>query len=47
MQWYHYLLISLGTALVLLIIIILIKAATFNDNTDYFKLEEEQEDIEE
>ena len=37
MQWYHYLLISLGAALALLIVIILIKAATFKDNTDYYK----------
>ena len=37
MLWYHYLLISLGGVLVLLIAIILIKAATFKDTTDYFK----------
>ena len=37
MTWYHYLLISLGGILVLLIAIILIKAATFKDNTDYYK----------
>ena len=37
MQWYHILLISLGGALVLLIIILLIKAATFKDKTNYDK----------
>ena len=37
MQWYHYLLISLGGLLILLIAILLIKAALFKDNTDYNK----------
>ena len=37
MEWYHYLLIFLGGALILLIAIILIKAATFKDTTDYYK----------
>lgn len=37
MLWYHYLLIGLAAALVLLIAILLIRAAMFNDKTDYYK----------
>lgn len=35
MVWYHYLLIGLGAALLVLIAIILIRALTFKDNTNY------------
>ena len=35
MDWYEYLLISLGAALLILILVIILKALTFKDKTNY------------